>query len=696
MSRICLVGAGSISRVHAEAISALNGLSLACVVDPNLAAAQRLARDFKAAHSFASVAEALAAQAFDRAHVLVPPDLHAAVAGELVASGKPVLVEKPLAATLADCETLIASAEAAGVVVGVNQNFVHHPAFAKLLHLVESGAVGRARSVSCVYNMALRQLKAGQFGHWMFRKPGNLLLEQAVHPLSQIVALAGGIETMAALPGSARDIAPGTLLVPAFDFSLRCARMPAQLRFAVGQEFPHWTLSVICDDGVLQADMVNNRLMRFGRTRWLEAVDQAVSGVAMGLDLARQATGNLVAYGLAQTRLRPRRDAFYMSMLGSIGAFHAALDAGRAPALDARFGADLVRFCETVAAELVPQPAPFIAPAKSDAPAEIAVLGGTGFIGTHLVRALVAHGRRVDVMARGTQTLPALFSDPLVRVVRGDIRDAGSVASAIGAAPVVVNLAHGGGGADFAAISAAMVGGAEIVARASLAQGARRLVHVGSIASLYLGPQDAAVTGATLPDPRETERGDYAHAKVLADRMLLQLHAQEGLPVVILRPGLVVGEGTSAFHSGVGFYNTEQHCIGWNAGRNPLPFVLGSDVAQAIIAACDAPGIEGRCFNLVGDVRPSAREYVAWLGAALQRPLRYHPQSPRLLWLEDSGKWLVKRAAGRKVPAPSMRDFLSRGLIATLDCTDAKQALGWAPVADEAVFRALAIDVHRG
>ena len=143
-----------------------------------------------------------------------------------------------------------------------------------------------------------------------------------------------------------------------------------------------------------------------------------------------------------------------------------------------------------------------------------------------------------------------------------------------------------------------MVGGAEIVAATCQTAGVRRLVHVGSIASLYCGPQSAAITGATLPDERETERGDYAHAKVLADRMLLDMHRREALPVVILRPGLVVGEGTSPFHSGLGFYNTEQHCIGWNDGRNPLPFVLVADVAKAILLACTAPGIEGKTYNL--------------------------------------------------------------------------------------------------
>jgi nucleoside-diphosphate-sugar epimerase len=138
----------------------------------------------------------------------------------------------------------------------------------------------------------------------------------------------------------------------------------------------------------------------------------------------------------------------------------------------------------------------------------------------------------------------------------------------------------------------------------------------------------------------------------------------------------------------------EQHCIGWNRGRNPLPFVLVEDVAAAILAATEADGLDGRCFNLVGEVRPSAREYIASLGAALGRPLRFHPKSPSVLWGEELAKWLVKRAGGRAVPLPSRRDILSRGLEARFDCADAQAALGWRPVADPAVFAARAIRVH--
>ena len=324
----------------------------------------------------------------------------------------------------------------------------------------------------------------------------------------------------------------------------------------------------------------------------------------------------------------------------------------------------------------------------------VAILGGTGFIGAHVVRAFLAAGQRVAVMARNTRNLAPVFADPRVSLHRGDIRNPDDVAAAIAGARVVVNLAHGGGGATFEAVRTAMVGGAETVARACLAAGTQRLLYVGSIASLYLGPQEAPITGATPPDPEEQKRGDYARAKALADRAMLAMHASDRLPVVILRPGVVVGEGGLPFHSGVGLYNNDQHCIGWNAGRNPLPFVLVEDVADAIVRAAAAPGIEGRSYNLVGDVRLTARDYTAELANALGRPLRYHPQSANFLWAEDTGKWIVKRATGRAVPAPSVRDFLSRGMMANFDITDAKRDLGWAPVADPARFVDRAIRVH--
>jgi predicted dehydrogenase/nucleoside-diphosphate-sugar epimerase len=715
--RICLVGAGYIAQIHAEALRAVPGAAIAAVVDPNAEAARRLAERWGIPRTHASVEEALAAGGLDAAHVLAPPDLHAATALPFLRAGLPVLLEKPLAVSGAECRALTEAAAASGAALGVNQNFVFHPAFAAARRRISAGEFGRPRFVECLYNVPLAQLAARQFGHWMFHAPANILLEQAVHPLSQICAIAGPVRELRAIADAPVEIAPGLPFFPATSITLACERLPAQLRYAVGQSFPFWRLSIVCDDAVVVADILANRVYAHGRTPWMEAVDGLAAGTRTGLSLAWGGVRNITAYGLSQLGLKGRSDGFFRSMRDSIAAFHAGLGGGARFETDGAFGAMLVGACESIRDQAFGAPAamPVAAPASTpgalpraraanaappcpaaDAaqPSDVAILGGTGFIGAETVHRFVAAGMRVAVMARSVRNLPAVFRDPDVTLHRGDIRDAAAVARAIGAAPIVVNLAHGGGGSNYEEVRRAMLGGAETVARTCLAAGVKRLVHVGSIASLYLGPDAGTITGATPSDPRAEERADYTRAKAETDAMLLAMQAQEGLPVVILRPGLVVGEGTSPFHAGLGFFNNEQHCIGWNAGRNPLPFVLVGDVAEAILQAARTPGIEGRCYNLVGDVRPNARDYLRDLAEALGRPLRFHPQSATRLWLEDCAKWAVKRVGGRKVPLPSKRDLVSRGLEAAFDCADARRDLGWVPVADAAEFARQAIAPH--
>ncbi|MBR0670152.1 NAD-dependent epimerase/dehydratase family protein [Neoroseomonas soli] len=693
MRRICLIGAGGIARVHAEALSGMRDVSVVAVVDPRPGAAEELAGRTPGAAAFASAEAALAARGFDAAHVLTPPETHAGLALPLLEAGKDVLVEKPMATSAADCARLAEAARTTGARLGVNQNFLFHPAFAALRRSLAAGRHGPPRFVDCVYSVPLRQLSAGQFGHWMFEAPVNILLEQAVHPLSQIQALAGPFRQVTAIPGPSRDLWQGRRFHPAFTVALGGERLDAQLRFAVGETYPVWQVSVICDDGVAVADILANRFYAHGRTRWADAIDGVASAALGGGGMFAASLANAGRYGLSLLGLAGRSDAFFRSMRDSIAAFHAG--PGTTFEADATFGTQLVGTCERIAASLPCEEPPSLpAPATLEGRPDVAVLGGTGFIGRATVARLLQEGLRVTVMARSVRGLPPVFSGPRLRLARGDIANAAEVAHAIEGAGQVVNLAHGGGGADYAAIRAAMVGGAEAVARACLGQGARRLIHVGSIAALYLGPDAGVVTGATPPDREAARRSDYARAKAECDVMLLGLHGAEGLPVCILRPGLVVGAGTSPFHGGLGFFNNEQHCIGWNRGLNPLPFVLVEDIAEAILSSLRAPGIEGRCYNLVGGVRPSARDYIAQLGSALGRPLRFHPKFPGMLLAEETAKWLVKRLGGRRVPVPSRRDILSRGLRATFDCSDAERDLGWTPVADAAVFAARAIDVH--
>ena len=105
----------------------------------------------------------------------------------------------------------------------------------------------------------------------------------------------------------------------------------------------------MCDDGVAVADILANRMFTYRRTRWLDAVDGLASGARTSAAIFGESCRNMAEYAAATLRISGRNDAFFQSMRASIAAFHAALDAGRPPAVDGAFGTMLVTACERIA-----------------------------------------------------------------------------------------------------------------------------------------------------------------------------------------------------------------------------------------------------------------------------------------------------------------------------------------------------------
>jgi predicted dehydrogenase/nucleoside-diphosphate-sugar epimerase len=691
-TRVGLVGAGFISSIHADALAATPGVTLSAVIDPNLKAAERLAAA-RGVKAFATLAEAVAAGAIDRVHALVPPDLHYAVGKQAIEAGLPVLLEKPICVDSAQARELIALAAEKNVTIGVNQNFMYHPSLLKFLADHSLGKFGRLRHVALVCNVPLRQLDAGQLGHWMFRNPYNIILEQLVHPLSQLVRVAGNLTVTAAVAKPAREIAPGMYFHQGFDVALANEKTTAQLHMSFGENFPVWQMTVSGDDGNAIIDMFADTYVPQFRTRWMGQADGLISGTAVGVRQTLGAVAGLLKYAGSQVKLHGRSDQFYVGIKNNINAFHAAVSAKRTPDVSAQTGLHLVELCEQIGAmagvskEPAQQIVTLIGATDPVPDYDVAVFGGTGFIGKHLVKHLLDANFRVGVIARNVAGLPAHFADPRVTLVRGDVTKREDIARGIGTAKLVVNLAHGGATGAREAIVDALVGSARTMGEVCLEKGVTRLVHVGSIAGMNLGDPGETITPSTPADTQGDARGDYSFAKAEADRALLVLHKTRGLPVTIQRPGVVVGQGTVPFHSGLGTFNNDQHCLGWNRGTNPLPFVLVEDTASAIVCALKAgDAVNGRTDNIVGGVRLSARDYYAELVKVSGRPLKYHSQS---LWFQqgvDIFKWFVKRIGGRDVNFPSMRDLASRGMVSPFDTRETEQVLGWTPVTDRAIF----------
>lgn len=172
-----VIGLGEIGQFHLDGFERAPGARLVAVADLDTELrAQAAARS--GASAYGDYRSLLADPAVQVVSVCLPHSLHLPVTLDAIAAGKHVLVEKPLAMSVAECEQIEAAATGAGVLVGVQHNQIFHPPHVRAKELIDSGALGRP------LHIRLRLGIGGKYGGWRSDPAitgGGLLFDAGVH-----------------------------------------------------------------------------------------------------------------------------------------------------------------------------------------------------------------------------------------------------------------------------------------------------------------------------------------------------------------------------------------------------------------------------------------------------------------------------------------------------------------------------------
>jgi dihydroflavonol-4-reductase len=169
------------------------------------------------------------------------------------------------------------------------------------------------------------------------------------------------------------------------------------------------------------------------------------------------------------------------------------------------------------------------------------VTGGTGFVGSHLVRELLDRGDDVRCLVRPTSRLDNL-KDLTIDFVTGDLRNPNSLRQAAKGCDVVYHCA-----ADYrlwckdpTEMYASNVEGTRNVMQAAFDEGVQRVVYTSTVGCLGLN-HDGTPANEDTPVTLEDMVGHYKRSKFLAEEEVRSF-ANRGLPVVIVNPSTPVGE----------------------------------------------------------------------------------------------------------------------------------------------------------
>jgi predicted dehydrogenase len=148
--KVGVVGAGFIGPVHVEALRRL-GIEVVGLVASIPELGEAKAQELRLPRAFATLDELLAEPDLTAVHIATPNYLHAPMVRAVLAAGKHVVCEKPLAMTAAEGEQLLRLAEAAGVVHAVNFNIRFYPLCHQARAMVRAGELGRLYQIRDSY-----------------------------------------------------------------------------------------------------------------------------------------------------------------------------------------------------------------------------------------------------------------------------------------------------------------------------------------------------------------------------------------------------------------------------------------------------------------------------------------------------------------------------------------------------------------
>lgn len=255
---------------------------------------------------------------------------------------------------------------------------------------------------------------------------------------------------------------------------------------------------------------------------------------------------------------------------------------------------------------------------------KILVTGATGFIGSHLVDALVEKGYQVRCLVRETRNVMRL-KNISAELIYGDINELESLEKALDGIDVVYHLAGvlGQIGIPDKVYWQVHVQGTKNILEASQKHNIKKFIYCST----------AGVTGPAAHLPQDESlpynpSNIYEVTKAEAEKSVLQYHRENGLPVIVIRPEFVYGPGD--MHT-LGIFKTvrKRMFILIDGGKAFLHPTYIDDLTHGFLLCLDSRQANGEVYLIAGERYITLNEFATLIAKALNvpRPTIYIPKS---------------------------------------------------------------------
>lgn len=604
--RVGIVGAGAVVRhFHRPVLRELarrGEVEVVGVADLRVEAARRVALP----HRWPVVRgleEVLAAGA-ELVLLAGPPGVRREQALAAIAARRHVLAEKPLAGTAEDAIAMVAAAAQAGVVLATGHYRRFLGGFERAGEWLRSGLLGRCRSIDIAEGGPFDWPVSAAFFDPKLT-PGGVWDDMGVHILDQLLAWFGEPEGAdyrddAAVGGQEANAWAQLRWKDGLEARIHCSR-----DWQTGQE---WRLN--CERGALRIAIDRPAEVQ---VHWRDenAPDWTVAGPRPGEagPAEPQAAALTAQWRNVLDAVRGRAEVRVTGREGAAAVAWTARLRGQRRPVRLPWDTGLGRIWEGV-------------------PGPVAVIGASGFIGSHLVAGMVAAGVEVRPVVRAPKSLARIARWPLECRI-ADPADPRALAEALRGCESVVYAAIGDANG--------LVRQARALGRAARAANLGRIVYLSS--AMVHGPRPAEGTDESSP-LRTGHPSAYADARVRAEAALRKAWGgDDGL--VLLRPGVVLG-ARSRWITDLAAALRSGRAAWLDDGSGVCDAVAVENLAAAVAAGLRSEAAAG-AFHIADAEPVTWRELYAAVAAAVGLPLDSVAEVSDRTVVPPRGRWWAER-----------------------------------------------------
>lgn len=348
--RVAVVGAGFISSGrHLPAYRKLGAkVELVGISDLNQKMAAAAAKTSKVAAVYTDPVLMMAETRPDLVDICTPPATHSRLAEAALAHGANVLIEKPMALSVEDCDRIIDAAQKARLRICVAHTGLFYEPFLKARRLVESGKLGSFRGMRVVISTPTDYMTSSA-DHWAHKLPGGAIGETGPHPVYMSLAFlklvnavtVDGIDLMAEYPWSQFE-----------DYRINLVSEQGISSISVNYATGQWLVRVeiACSDGTIFADLHGRSVVVMRRPR--------LNTVGIGMSLLSECSQILRNATVTAAKTAFQRTASTHDRL--IGAYVDSLLSRRPSPVGGAEGREAVKVMAMIAQELERKRAPDI------------------------------------------------------------------------------------------------------------------------------------------------------------------------------------------------------------------------------------------------------------------------------------------------------------------------------------------------